>query len=105
MDDFLNGKLLRQIYNTVVSLLPKVENPMYIKDFRPIVSCSTICKVITKILSHRIQQSMPHLVSPNQSAFVAGMLMQHNIHLSQKLIKGYSQRNISPRCLMKIDLQ
>lgn len=104
-DFFLNGKLLRQINNTSVSFLPKIENPMHIKDFRPIACCNTIYKVITKILYHRMQLLMPHLVLPNQSAFVYGRLMQHNILPSQELIRGYSQKNISPRCLLKIDLQ
>lgn len=102
---FLNGKLLRQINNTFVTLIPKVANPMYIKDFRPIACCNTIYKVITKILAQRIQSMMPHLVLSNQSAFVTGRLMQHNILLSQELIRGYAQKNVSPRCLLKIDLQ
>lgn len=102
---FINGRLLRQINNTAVTLIPKVDNPMLVKDFRPIACCNTVYKIITKILAKRIQHMMPSLVLPNQSAFVPHRLMQHNILLSQELVKGYLQKNISPRRLLKIDLQ
>ena len=47
--DFLkNGKLLHEINNTIVALVPKNTNPSSSLDFRPISYCNTIYKYIVK---------------------------------------------------------
>ncbi|XP_039013482.1 uncharacterized protein LOC120143162 [Hibiscus syriacus] len=41
----------------------------------------------------------------SQSAFVKGRSITDNTLLAQEIVKGYSRRNLSPRCSIKIDLQ
>lgn len=48
---------------------------------------------------------MPHLIFDSQSAFVTGRAMHHNNLVSQELVRCYHHQNISPWCLLKIDLQ
>ncbi|XP_062075236.1 uncharacterized protein LOC133779270 [Humulus lupulus] len=48
---------------------------------------------------------LPLLINPNQGAFVKDRLLAHNILIFQDIIKGYKRKNISPRCVMKIDLR
>lgn len=48
---------------------------------------------------------MPDLIDCSQSAFVKGRDIFQNIFLAQELIRGYNRKNISPRCMFKIDLQ
>ncbi|XP_039006622.1 uncharacterized protein LOC120134212 [Hibiscus syriacus] len=45
------------------------------------------------------------MISMNQSAFVKGRSIVDNTLLAQELVRGYSRKNISPRCALKIDLQ
>lgn len=52
----------------------------------------------------RLREVLPHLVDTNQGAFVEGRSILHNVLLAQELVKGYDQANISPRCVLKIDL-
>ncbi|XP_060965529.1 uncharacterized protein LOC133034457 [Cannabis sativa] len=76
--DFFNtGKIPVQFNETVISLIPKVENPMRAIHYRPIACCSTLYKCITKLMSKR---------------------------LAEDLIKNYGRKNVSPRCAIKIDL-
>ena len=60
---FQQGHLLKDFNNTFIALIPKVANPTFVKDFRPISCCNVMLKVITKILAKRVKEVMCSLVS------------------------------------------
>uniref|UniRef100_A0A803QH08 Reverse transcriptase domain-containing protein n=1 Tax=Cannabis sativa TaxID=3483 RepID=A0A803QH08_CANSA len=101
---FQDGRLPKSLNETVISLIPKVVNPLSASDYRPIACCNTIYKCISKIICSRLSEVLPTLVQSNQGAFVKSRLLAHNIMIFQDLLKGYSRKNISARCIMKIDL-
>ncbi|XP_060965493.1 uncharacterized protein LOC133034425 [Cannabis sativa] len=101
---FSMGKILAQFNETVISLIPKVENPMRAIDYRPIASCSTLYKCITKLMSKRLSEVLLWLVHQNQGAFIKKRSIAHNILIFQDLIKNYGRKIVSPRCTIKIDL-
>lgn len=68
MQFFENGKLLQALNNTSVTLVPKVTNPTYVKDFRPIACCNTVYKLISKIITNRLKPMVDKLVGKSQSA-------------------------------------
>lgn len=45
------------------------------------------------------------IVSENQSAFVPGRVIFDNILLSQELVKSHTRKQISARCMVKVDVQ
>ncbi|KAE8679033.1 RNA-binding family protein isoform 2 [Hibiscus syriacus] len=47
---------------------------------------------------------MPELITLNQTTFVKGRSIIENILLEHELVRGYSRKNLSPRCSLKIDL-
>ncbi|KAL0455472.1 UNVERIFIED_CONTAM: LINE-1 retrotransposable element O protein [Sesamum latifolium] len=105
LDFFQNGRLLKQINATLLTLIPKVHAPTTVSDFRPISCCSALYKAITKILVSRIKDCLDDLISPTQNAFVPGRKIGDNVMLAQELFMGYNQRHLPERCALKVDLR
>ncbi|KAL0367304.1 UNVERIFIED_CONTAM: Retrovirus-related Pol polyprotein from type-2 retrotransposable element R2DM [Sesamum radiatum] len=104
LDFFRTGRLLKQINATLISLIPKVNNPAVVAEFRPISCCNVLYKAITKILVQRMRSILDTLISPSQNAFVPGRSIGDNVLLAQELFSG-NQRNLPPRCALKVDLR
>ncbi|GKB03041.1 RNA-directed DNA polymerase, eukaryota, reverse transcriptase zinc-binding domain protein [Tanacetum coccineum] len=102
---FINGKLLGEINATMIALIPKLEVPNKVSEFRPISCCNVIYKSISKILTNRIKNGLQKVVNLNQSAFIPGRHTQDNILIAQELLKGYKRKNGARRCALKIDIQ
>lgn len=53
--NFLNDGILPEgVCDILVTLLPKVANPEYITQFRPISACNVMFKILTKALTCRL---------------------------------------------------
>lgn len=65
---FNDPSLIGSVNHTLLTLIPKVDEPTRAVDFRPIPICNVIYKVITKVLSSRIGTVLPHIISKNQSS-------------------------------------
>ncbi|XP_059284882.1 uncharacterized protein LOC132038189 [Lycium ferocissimum] len=102
---FKNGKMLKEINSTTVTLVPKVANPNYVKDYKPIASCTTLYKLISKVLMVRIKTVVDKLVGQSQSAFIEGRNILDNVIIAYELINSYSQKHVSPRCTDKVDIR
>lgn len=94
LDCFANPSSIKDINQTVVSLIPKCEDPSEVSQLRPIALCNVSYKIISKIISNRLKTFLPYIVSPNQSSFIAGrssvdniLVMQEALH-SLNLLKG-----------------
>ncbi|XP_019252765.1 PREDICTED: uncharacterized protein LOC109231561 [Nicotiana attenuata] len=79
------GVMFPAINCTTITLLPKIPNPVTIKDFKPIACCTTI-------------------ISEAQERFIPGRKIADNIILAHELVKAYRRKHISPRCMMKVDM-
>lgn len=76
---FEGGYLLKELNKTNIVLIPKVANPESLSQFRPISFCNFSMKIICKVLANRLKLILDNIVSPNQSAFVPGRMIQDNI--------------------------
>jgi hypothetical protein len=74
-----DGSLLKKINHTHICLIPKVQNPESMKDYRPISLCNVVYKIIAKVLANRLKKILPYIISESQSAFVPGRLISDNI--------------------------
>ncbi|GKD36616.1 RNA-directed DNA polymerase, eukaryota, reverse transcriptase zinc-binding domain protein [Tanacetum coccineum] len=102
---FTKGKMLGEVNTTLISLVPKVDTPNKISNFKQIACCNVLYKCISKILTNRIKLGLNKVVSINQSAFIPERHIQDNILITQELLRGYNRMQGSKRCAMKIDIQ
>ncbi|XP_010685067.1 uncharacterized protein LOC104899550 [Beta vulgaris subsp. vulgaris] len=102
---FHSGKLLKQINATNICLIPKIEQPTDVTQFRPIACCNVLYKIITKLMCTRLAVVLPSLIAEVQSAFVANRRIMHNILICQDMLKHYKRKSQPLRCTFKIDLR
>lgn len=57
------------------------------------------------MLAERWSWSFPSVISNTQSAFVSGWLLVENVLMATKLVREYNWKNISKRCMLKVDLK
>lgn len=101
---FEKGFMLLEWNSTALTLVPKVPSPSSIKDYRPIACCNVVYKVVTKILAKRMQDTLQHVVSDSQSAFIKGRSIVDNVLLMHELMRNYHRNDGVPRCAIKVDL-
>lgn len=102
---FSTGKLLKQVNNTVITLVPKIPCPNNVGDFRPIACCNTLYKIIAKIITDRLANVLPDIISSNQGAFVRDRSIMENILICQDIARDYHRDNELPRCMMRLDIR
>ncbi|XP_048422575.1 uncharacterized protein LOC125469371 [Pyrus x bretschneideri] len=86
---FNTTQLPDNINNTFISLIPKVDNPTSMTQLRPISLCSTLYKVISKILVGKLRPFLHKLVSPTQVSFVPGRQIIDNVIVAQEILHKY----------------
>lgn len=100
---FRSNFMPRSINFSYVSLIPKAPSAWSMKDYRLIVCCSVLYKIISKVLTNITQHGSSNLVGDNQFAFIKRRVIFDNIIMSHKIIKSYKRKHISPRCMLKVD--
>lgn len=75
---FDTGELPVGINRTLVCLIPKVYQPQFMSDLRPISLCNVLFRIISKVMANRLKECLPSLISDKQSAFVEGRLLMDN---------------------------
>ncbi|GAA0184167.1 hypothetical protein LIER_31456 [Lithospermum erythrorhizon] len=69
----------RNVNSTAITLIPKVQQPQTMKDFRPIACYNT-------------------------TTYVLGRNIADGILLMQKMVYGYQKMSGKPRCALKVDI-
>jgi len=102
---FSNNTLPRCVNATRVALVPKLELPTCLNDFRPISCCNVLYKCISKLLVIRLKEALSDVIGPSQSAFIPGRNISDAILLTQELMHNYHLNTGPARCALKIDLR
>ena len=77
---YLNsGTLLDLLSHSFITLIPKVKNPKFISQYRPICLSNVLYKIFSKVLANRLKRILPQIVSKQQSAFMTDRLISDNI--------------------------
>ncbi|XP_057426328.1 uncharacterized protein LOC130719736 [Lotus japonicus] len=81
-----SGKLAKGLNAAFISLIPKHHHPQTAADFRPISLIGSAYKLISKVLSARLQVVLPSLISENQFAFTKGRQISDCILIANEVV-------------------
>jgi hypothetical protein len=75
--DFFNHDVdLKSVNHSYITLVPKIDNPEKVSNFRPISLINSVPKLVAKILANRVQKVATQIVHKNQYGFVKGKTIQ-----------------------------
>lgn len=89
---FKEGRMPQNADHILVTLIPKVKSVLSMRDLHPIGLCNVIYKIISKILTSRLQQIMDDIIREEQSAFLKGRFVSNNILINHEIMHILKQR-------------
>lgn len=89
---------------TYIDLIPKVNNPQRLNDFRPISLVGCLYKVLAKVLANRLKSVMGSVVSESQSAFIKGKQILDGILIANEVVDE-AKRSNKELLLFKVDFE
>ncbi|KAJ6809410.1 uncharacterized protein M6B38_160565 [Iris pallida] len=101
---FVEGRLLKEMNHTFLTLVPKKEGVTSLADFRSIACCNFLYKIITHLMCRRMEGIMQGLVSQNQAAFIKGRSIAEHSLLAHEMVGEFSKPGGMKACV-KLDLR
>ncbi|KAJ0436408.1 putative RNA-directed DNA polymerase [Helianthus annuus] len=101
---FVNGVISPGCGSSFIALIPKVIDPIGLKDYRPISLLGIINKVISKILGNRLKRVLNSIISPSQSAFISGRYILDGPLIVNE-IQNWAKKSKRKIFLLKIDFE
>lgn len=81
-----NGTLPYGTNSSFICLIPKVKEPVQIKDYTPISLINCSLKMLSKILTNRLSKVIGKIISPNQTGFIKGRQISEGILITNEVI-------------------
>ncbi|KAL0320462.1 UNVERIFIED_CONTAM: hypothetical protein Sradi_5307700 [Sesamum radiatum] len=99
--------LLNEMNFIHVVLIPKLNNPEFVTQLRPIGLCNVVIKIAYKCIVNRLKGIMGSIVSPSQSAFIPGRLITNNVLFAFELnhYRKVSSRSKNASVALKLDMR
>ncbi|GJU69615.1 retrovirus-related pol polyprotein from transposon TNT 1-94 [Tanacetum coccineum] len=80
---------------SIISLIPKISNAKFVKDFRPISLIGCQYKIVGKILANRLSMVIDDLVSSEQSAFIKGRQILDGPMILNEVMSGVTNDEVT----------
>jgi hypothetical protein len=98
------GKLPKSVLSYFVALIPKVDSPFGLGDFRPISLLGCLYKLIAKVLAGRLAKVMNSLIALNQSAFIKGRNLVDGVVVVNEMV-DLARRTGKECIIFKVDFE
>ena len=103
--DFYGGVLdIKRLNFGLVTLLPKVDNPVDMRNFRPICLLNVCYKIITKVLTNRLCTCITKVISEYQYGFIKGRYIMDGVVSLNEILHEVRQKKQSG-VILKIDFE
>ncbi|GJU15872.1 RNA-directed DNA polymerase, eukaryota, reverse transcriptase zinc-binding domain protein [Tanacetum coccineum] len=101
---FSTGMFLQGSNLAFITLIPKVSNPLFIKDYRPISLIGIHYKIVAKILANRLSKIINSIISLEHFAFITGRQILDGPLILSETIDWYKKRK-KKMMLFKVDFE
>ncbi|GJZ10726.1 RNA-directed DNA polymerase, eukaryota [Tanacetum coccineum] len=88
--------------SSFVALIPKINDPKLVSDYRPISLIGSIYKVVTKVLANRLSTVISDIISDVQSAFLPNRQILDGPFIISELI-SWCKRKKQQAMMFKVD--
>lgn len=100
-----NLETIEEVNMTDLMLIPKMNNPTYVSQFRLILLCNTVCKIYSKTIVNRLKIYIDDIISAFQTSFISGRNIQENIIVAQEMMHTMNHMKGKTRAfVIKVDL-
>jgi hypothetical protein len=99
-----NGKLAKGLNSTFIALIPKVESPQRLNEFRPISLVGSLYKIVAKLLANRLRLVIGSVISEAQTAFVRDRQILDGILIANEVVDE-ARKYKKELLLFKVDFE
>ncbi|XP_028052004.1 uncharacterized protein LOC114256537 [Camellia sinensis] len=99
-----NASLVGGIISSFIVLIPKNDSPSCLEEYRLISLIGSMYKILAKVLSNRMKQVMPKIISEVQSAFLGGRNIMDEILIANEIVDGWKRSN-KKGLVLKLDFE
>ena len=92
------------INRTNFTLIPKINSPSRLFDFRSISLCNVVYKLVSKVIANRLKNILPQIISENQSAFLSERLITDNVLVTFELMHYLEHKKEGKENFMAVKL-
>ena len=101
----LNSNMpIADINRTNITLIPKINNPSKMNDFRPLSLTNVVYKLVSIVLANRLKNILPQIIYENQSAFLLERLITDNVLVAFELMHYLEHKKEGKENFMAVKL-
>lgn len=98
------GHLLQKMNYIHIVLIPKINEPQSVANYRPISLANLISKIVSKVVANWLKLILPNVIFDSQSAFVPNRLITNNIAVVFEVLHRMRNKRTGKKGQMTIKL-